>query len=117
MAVALNCSIERQSDFKMPLEQHTGLTAEPDSDTHLRLSCSGCGRSGMFWINANDVEYVEGQKAEGAFLSGAVEWLPEQPAITYTDNDKLGTATATVTIMGITLTTTFEMGAIATSFV
>jgi len=108
-AVCEDCGIERQSDFKMPLEQHTGLTAEPNSDTYLRLSCSGCGHSGMVWLEAGDVEYVEGQSAEGAYLSGANDWLPEQPTITYTNNDKPGTATATVTIMGITLTTTFEI--------
>jgi len=108
-AVCEACGIERHSDFVDPLPQHTGLTAEPDSDTHLQLSCSGCGNSGMVWIYANDVEYVEGQKAEGAFLRGAVEWLLEEPTITYTNNDKPGTATATVTIMGITLTTTFEI--------
>lgn len=108
-AVCEDCGIERQSDFKMPLEQHTGLTAEPNNNTYLRLSCSGCGRSGMVWLEAGDVEYVEGQSAEGAYLSGANDWLPEQPTITYTNNDKPGTATATVTIMGITLTTTFEI--------
>lgn len=103
------CGVEQHSSITPPLSQHTGLTAEPINDSCLRLNCSGCGISSVVSLHAYDVEYVEGQSAEGAFLEGAVEWLPEQPAILYTNNTSIGTAAATVTIMGITLTTNFEI--------
>ena len=83
------------------------VTADSNSTNRAKVSCSVCERSGNVYIYGFDCEYT-GKPAEGAVIEGSLV-NPEDVIIVYTNNDKIGTATASATIGGVTISTTFEI--------
>ena len=66
-------------------------------------------------IVAEDAEYNGGKPVETACISGPALALNPAPTIVYTNNAEPGTATASATIGGITIFTTFEIKAPASA--
>ena len=102
------CGTENVSKRLSETGDHTlTVTADSGNSSRAKVSCSVCERSGYVYILGMESEYA-GEPIEGAVIDGSLV-NPEDVTITYTNNDKIGTATASATIGGVTITTTFEI--------
>lgn len=106
--VCSTCGTEKTSEYLNATGKHQAtFTADASHTDRLNAYCSSCERTRSVYIFASDAEF-DGKPVENAIIDG--EFInPDEITITYNNNDKIGTATASATIGGITISTTFEI--------
>ena len=104
------CGTQKRSEITVPTGNHSLTFTALTASNMLRSTCSECGNSCIISITAADSAYT-GQPVETAVLNGADGWLQagDIPAIVYANNVAAGTATASATFGGVTISTTFEI--------
>ncbi|MBO5130011.1 MAG: dockerin type I repeat-containing protein [Oscillospiraceae bacterium] len=107
------CGTEKKTDYVEPTGKHTlGYALNQYSSNVIDVTCTGCGIVNRVHIIAEppQVEFA-GEPVQVAFVYCDGELLApdDLPEIVYTDNDKIGTATASIELNGITISCTFEI--------
>lgn len=107
------CGSECRANTVPPTEEHSVYYTKNNA-SYVRVRCENCDSSFPVGIEVPEEQsfVANGEPIEPAVFSGATQleaWGETLPAIVYTDNIRPGTATASATFGGITVSTTFEI--------
>ncbi len=105
-----DCGVRNEDDIKPATEEHEfTYEANPNFTDRMWGVCTTTNFRSIIRIRANNATLTPGVPVETAWVNGLPTGVEAE--IIYTDNDKPGTATASVTIGGVTIYTTFEVTA------
>ncbi len=103
-----DCGVRNEDDIKPATEEHEfTYEANPNYTDRMWGVCTTTNFRSIIRIRANNATLTPGVPVETAWVTGLPTGVEAE--IVYTDNDKAGTATASVTIGGVTIYTTFEI--------
>jgi len=96
---------------------YTGREKDPDNhksivysrgQSHLNQRCEGCRNTATATLTAADAVY-QGHPVQTAAVTVSDNWIGAGPALTYSNNNAPGTATATITAGGASYKVTFTI--------